>query len=81
MKQPELNEVKRSAGFSLEDVNIEGFSPMPTPAEIKTTAPLTEAAAANVAKGRTAVKNILDGQDDRLIVITGPCSIHDPKAA
>ncbi|WP_251450943.1 3-deoxy-7-phosphoheptulonate synthase [Parasutterella muris] len=81
MKTPDLNEVKIQAGFSLEDINIEGFSPMPSPAEIKRLAPLTEAAAETVNRSRTDIKKILDNIDDRLLVITGPCSIHDPKAA
>ena len=81
MKTPDLNEAKIHAGFSLEDINIEGFSPMPSPAEIKEAAPLTEKAASTVSKSRTEIKKILDGIDDRLMVITGPCSIHDPKAA
>lgn len=81
MQTPNLNEVKQQAGFSLEDINIEGFSPMPSPAEIKRQAPLTEAAAQNVNQSRTQIKKILDGLDDRLMVITGPCSIHDPVAA
>ena len=81
MQTPKLNEVKQQAGFSLEDINIEGFAPMPSPAEIKKMAPLTEAAAENVNKSRNQIKQILTGEDDRLMVITGPCSIHDPKAA
>jgi len=81
MQTPELNETKLAAGFSLEDINIKGFSPMPTPAEIKAKAPLTVKAAETVAKGRHTVKNIIDGTDPRLMVITGPCSIHDPVAA
>ena len=81
MQTPKLNEVKQQAGFSLEDINIEGFAPMPSPAEIKKMAPLTEAAAENVNKSRNQIKQILTGEDNRLMVITGPCSIHDPKAA
>ena len=81
MQTPNLNEVKQQAGFSLEDINIEGFAPMPSPAEIKKMAPLTEAAAENVNKSRNQIKQILTGEDNRLMVITGPCSIHDPKAA
>lgn len=43
--------------------------------------PTTEAADQLVFNTRNAIHNVLQGQDDRLIVITGPCSIHDPKAA
>lgn len=79
--QPDLNSAEVAAGFSLEDINIKSFSPMPTPSEIKERFPLSEAAAKTVAEGRHTIKNILDGTDKRLMVITGPCSIHDPVAA
>jgi sugar phosphate isomerase/epimerase len=65
----------------LEDINIEGFDPMPAPCDIRRAAPASEAALAAVAAGRSAIKAILDGKDRRLMIITGPCSIHDPKAA
>ena len=78
MQTPKLNEVKQQAGFSLEDINIEGFAPMPSPAEIKKMAPLTEAAAENVNKSRNQIKQILTGEDNRLMVITGPCSEGGP---
>lgn len=65
----------------LEDINIEGFDPMPAPCDIRRAAPATESALAAVAAGRSAIKAILDGKDNRLMIITGPCSIHDPKAA
>ncbi len=81
MKTPDLGTVKEQAGFTLEDINIESFRPMPSPAEIKAKAPLTLQAAENVSTSRNTIKKILDGTDSRLLVITGPCSIHDPKAA
>ena len=65
----------------LEDVNIESFTPMAAPAEIKALVPMTEKAAQTVAAGRAAVRAVLDGSDNRFLVITGPCSVHDPKAA
>ena len=65
----------------LEDLNIESFTPMPSPAEIKAQAPMTDKAAQVVKAGRSAIRKILRGEDKRILVITGPCSIHDPKAA
>lgn len=65
----------------LEDLNIECFQPMASPAEVKAAAPLTDKARYEVTAGRAAIKSILKGEDSRLLVITGPCSIHDPKAA
>ena len=43
--------------------------------------PTTENASETVYHTRTAIERILDSEDDRLLVIAGPCSIHDPKAA
>jgi 3-deoxy-7-phosphoheptulonate synthase len=43
--------------------------------------PCTEAIANNVYEARQRIHEILNGRDDRLIVVIGPCSIHDPKAA
>jgi len=43
--------------------------------------PLDEQAAKNIVATRAQASNIIHGKDDRLIVIVGPCSIHDPKAA
>ncbi|PSH03961.1 MAG: 3-deoxy-7-phosphoheptulonate synthase [Acidobacteria bacterium] len=43
--------------------------------------PITDAASETVFKTRTAICNVLAGKDKRLIVVVGPCSIHDPKAA
>ena len=65
----------------LEDLNIERFTPMASPAEIKQKAPMTDRAAEVVRQGRSAIRKVLRGEDKRLLVITGPCSIHDPAAA
>lgn len=43
--------------------------------------PLTEQARKTIIEGRNAVVDILAGKDDRLLVVVGPCSIHDPEAA
>ncbi|MDO8757220.1 MAG: 3-deoxy-7-phosphoheptulonate synthase, partial [Elusimicrobiota bacterium] len=43
--------------------------------------PASDASLATVAAGRRAILDILDGKDDRLLMVVGPCSIHDPKAA
>lgn len=54
---------------------------MPTPAEIEAASPTTDEIALHVARSRQQVETILSGQDSRLLVIVGPCSIHDPEAA
>ncbi|MBS0553343.1 MAG: 3-deoxy-7-phosphoheptulonate synthase, partial [Proteobacteria bacterium] len=63
-----------------ENLNIASFDHMPSPDEIKACVPLSERAAASVLAGRKALCDILDRKDDRLCVVVGPCSIHDPVA-
>ena len=65
----------------IDDVNIEQFIPLITPAELKTELPLSDAAYKTVLKGRHTIQDILDDKDHRLFVVIGPCSIHDIKAA
>ena len=64
----------------LEDINVAAFDPMPTPRELHKRLPLSEKAAQTVAEGRASLNNILDRKDHRLLVVVGPCSIHDPVA-
>jgi len=52
-----------------------------SPAELKKQLPMTEKAEATILQGREAINQILKGNDQRLIVVTGPCSIHDIKSA
>ncbi|MCP4023700.1 MAG: 3-deoxy-7-phosphoheptulonate synthase [Desulfobacteraceae bacterium] len=63
------------------DVNVKEFKPLISPASIKEEQPLTDQAAKTVIEGRQDVANILTGKDKRLLVISGPCSIHDTDAA
>ena len=63
-----------------ENLNILAADAMPSPDEIKQRVPLTPAAATTVLAGRQALYDILDRKDHRLIVVVGPCSIHDAEA-
>ncbi len=65
----------------LTNTNIAGHSLLPTPREITARLPATERCLQTVSEGRRAVGAILDGKDERLLIVVGPCSIHDPKAA
>ncbi|WP_432473491.1 3-deoxy-7-phosphoheptulonate synthase [Amphritea sp. HPY] len=65
----------------VENLNIESNTVLVTPDQLKAKLPLSEAAAAAVMDGRQVIKNILKGEDKRLFVVVGPCSIHDTKAA
>ena len=63
------------------DTRIVGYEPLLAPAALLDELPLTDDAAATVERTRTEVRAVLDGSDDRLLVIAGPCSVHDPAAA
>ena len=57
------------------------FEVLPTPAQVLSDLPLNERAQELVARSRDEIRACLYGQDDRLLVIVGPCSVHDPTAA
>jgi 3-deoxy-7-phosphoheptulonate synthase len=63
------------------DVNIESFIPMISPENLIRELPLTAAAGRTVIESRDIIRDILFKKDRRLLVITGPCSIHDETAA
>ncbi|WP_455241338.1 3-deoxy-7-phosphoheptulonate synthase [Petrachloros mirabilis] len=66
----------------LDNQHVIDIKALPSPRAIKTKLPITEEAAALVVETRDAIRRILHGQDrDRLLVIVGPCSIHDAEAA
>ncbi len=65
----------------LEDWRITGYDPLTPPDLLQHEFPLSEASQTNIIKGREDACAILNGKDDRLIIVIGPCSIHDPKAA
>jgi 3-deoxy-7-phosphoheptulonate synthase len=64
-----------------DDLRIRRLDTLHTPADIIAELPCTEAVSATVASARDALHRILHGHDDRLAVVIGPCSIHDPLAA
>jgi 3-deoxy-7-phosphoheptulonate synthase len=63
------------------DTRIVGYEPLLAPAALLDELPLGDEAAATVEHTRTEVRAVLDRSDDRMLVITGPCSVHDPVAA
>ena len=66
----------------IENQHVLEIKALPSPREIKTKLPITDQAAALVVETREAIRRILHGQDrERLLIIVGPCSIHDPEAA
>src|SRR6516225_770380 len=64
-----------------DDLRIRSFTDLSTPAEVLGELPCSEEMSSTVANARRALHAILHGEDDRLAVVIGPCSIHDPKAA
>ena len=65
---------------SLNNVNIQSITLIPTPREIRQQYPQTPSTRRTVAHGRETIEKILDGEDPRLLAIVGPCSIHDVQA-
>jgi 3-deoxy-7-phosphoheptulonate synthase len=63
------------------DLRIARVSPLTTPADLLERLPLEPALAEVVLRGREVVAAILDGADDRMLVVVGPCSVHDVDAA
>ena len=64
-----------------DDLRIADLRPLIPPAILMEELPVTEAAAVTVSGAREQVAAALAGGDDRLVVVAGPCSIHDPAAA
>jgi len=64
----------------LHDVNIQSIQPLASPREFLDKFPTTPKIAQLVADGREQVAGILRGEDDRMLMITGPCSLHDVEA-
>ncbi|GAB3107136.1 3-deoxy-7-phosphoheptulonate synthase [Aestuariicella hydrocarbonica] len=67
--------------FAVDDLNIVSQEILISPAAIKSELPLSDKARQVVTEGRETVRNILEGKDHRLMVVIGPCSIHDVDAA
>jgi 3-deoxy-7-phosphoheptulonate synthase len=64
-----------------EDLRIVEIRDVITPAQLHESVPITERATETIGQARKEIHKILSGDDDRLIMIVGPCSIHDPEAA
>src|ERR1035437_6114421 len=65
---------------STENLNVVSFEAMPSPRELHERVPLADRGAQFVAAARATLCRVLDRADPRLLVIVGPCSIHDPAA-
>jgi 3-deoxy-7-phosphoheptulonate synthase len=67
--------------YETDDLRIKNVQEVSPPTEVHAAYPITEAATKTVFQTRQAIHEILAGRDDRLLVVIGPCSVHDPEAA
>ncbi|MGE4453953.1 MAG: 3-deoxy-7-phosphoheptulonate synthase [Sphaerochaeta sp.] len=63
------------------DIRIKQVDPLATPQQVVAQLPVDEADAAFIHQSRQTVNDIIQGRDQRLLAVIGPCSLHDPKAA
>jgi 3-deoxy-7-phosphoheptulonate synthase len=71
----------KSMFYSTNDLRIKSTKVVLPPVFLEEELPVTEQASATVFQARNEIINILNGDDSRLVVVVGPCSIHDTKAA
>jgi len=67
--------------FKTEDLRIQSIDDVMPPAQLHEDVPISDAAARLIYETRLAIHHLLHGEDDRVLAIVGPCSVHDPKAA
>ena len=67
--------------MKLDNVNIDNQEILITPEELKRQLPATEDVKQGIAQNREIVRSIIDGADKRLLLVVGPCSIHNPQEA
>lgn len=66
---------------AVDDRHVSSYEPIPSPAELRDELPASSDHAEVVRRGRREIAAALRGEDDRMVAIVGPCSIHDPTAA
>ncbi|GAA1481656.1 3-deoxy-7-phosphoheptulonate synthase [Gordonia sinesedis] len=79
--EPSATSGRPNASASTSDRRITAFRPIPSPDTIRSELPLTARRAIAVQSDRDEIADILAARDDRLLVVVGPCSVHDPIAA
>ena len=67
--------------YQTDDLRIRDITEVVSPEKLHADIPVSENARHTIFETRQAIHRILHGEDDRLLVIVGPCSIHDPEAA
>ena len=79
-----IRPIARTPGHKMQqtdDLRIQNIYEAEPPAAVHERHPITAEAAQTVYQTREAIHRILSREDDRLLVVIGPCSVHDPKAA
>lgn len=76
-----MNLAQTATPPATSDRRVRGFSAIPSPHEVLSEFPLGARRAERVVRDRDEIADILAGRDDRLLVVVGPCSVHDPSAA
>ncbi|MEC3894237.1 MULTISPECIES: 3-deoxy-7-phosphoheptulonate synthase [Nocardiopsis] len=66
---------------STNDTRVASYKPLIAPRDLLAELPLGEESTALVENSRAEIKRVLDGEDDRLLVVVGPCSVHDTESA
>lgn len=72
---------KVTAMHSTQDIHVRETVPLVSPRQLKEQLPASDQSIQCILASRAAISNVLSGEDQRLLVIVGPCSIHDEKAA
>ena len=67
--------------FPTQDLNVVELVRLKPPRALKDELPMTEASNRTVVEGRKTIRRILKREDPRMLVVVGPCSVHDPKGA
>ena len=64
----------------IDDVRIQNIRPLMAPEILLEDLPLSDSQNETIFAGRREIERVIDGEDDRLVLVVGPCSIHDPEA-
>jgi len=81
MKKLQLVATEPDMAYNTDDLRIREIKELSPPSHLMREFPCTDKAAETTFRAREAIHRILHGADDRLIVVVGPCSIHDYAAA
>jgi 3-deoxy-7-phosphoheptulonate synthase len=77
---PQPTTVTEAAAHTTANLRVSRFTELPSPAQLSAKLPLDASTSNVVERGRDQIRAVMDGLDDRLLVVVGPCSIHDTKA-